>query len=171
MGLGSVFTLQWMTQPTSGNRTTVEADPSPYMSIKQASQFNFFHCWQPLIPNARYDRSCGFAPNSTSILCSIGIHVSCRNMWNDLITACQVFWKLKHSSVCYCQNIEIISYFLSNPIVLQEFFQSSLFTLISRCFLWNDRNSHRNICEESHFFSTINNNSVCDKPESRPSTP
>lgn len=133
-------------------QSTSHVDPSPYMSI-----MHHFHCWQLSIPNAHDNRSCDYAPKKQrAFICSTGIFVSSRNMWNDLITACSALLQPKQSSLCLlCLNIfcVIISYFLPNSIVLQKFFKARFFTLISRHFFWDDRNSHGDICEESHFFS------------------
>lgn len=133
-------------------QSTSHVDPSPYMSI-----MHHFHCWQLSIPNAHDNRSCDYAPKKQrAFICSTGIFVSSGNMWNDLITACSALLQPKQSSLCLlCLNIfcVIISYFLPNSIVLQKFFKARFFTLISRHFFWDDRNSHGDICEESHFFS------------------
>lgn len=84
---------------------------------------------------------------------SLSLLGTCGMIWSQLV---QRFYNQSNLLYVYCVWIlfcVIISYFLPNSIVLQKFFKARFFTLISRHFFWDDRNSHGDICEESHFFS------------------
>lgn len=133
-------------------QSTSHVDPSPYMSI-----MHHFHCWQLSIPNAHDNRSCDYAPKKQrAFICSTGslsLLGTCGMIWSQLV---QRFYNQSNLLYVYCVWIlfcVIISYFLPNSIVLQKFFKARFFTLVSRHFFWDDRNSHGDICEESHFFS------------------
>lgn len=110
-------------------QSTSHVDPSPYMSI-----MHNFHCWQLSIPNAHDNRSCDYAPKKQrAFICSTGIFVSSRNMWNDLITACSALLQPKQSSLCLlCLNIILCNHF----ILLAQLYRPS--EILQGAFLHSD---------------------------------
>lgn len=68
-----------------------------------------------------------------AFICSTGIFVSSRNMWNDLITACSALLQPKQSSLCLlCLNIILCNHF----ILLAQLYRPS--EILQGAFLHSD---------------------------------
>lgn len=146
--LDKSFTLQWMTSVSQHLMLTPPLTcQSCITSIADSCQTLMPMTTDPVTMHQKNKEHLSAQLESLSLLGTCGM------IWSQLV---QRFYNQSNLLYVYCVWIlfcVIISYFLPNSIVLQKFFKARFFTLISRHFFWDDRNSHGDICEESHFFS------------------